>query len=177
MNALINYFLDLCLLRSAPQDLPASGVLLWLSSLANLLLGALLVEGSRLGPVPSLAKSVLDVALMLGVLRVALGWRGLAVVGLLVAVVRFHQTATAAMGSNALIGVIALPLVGMSMSGTGEMATLAGLLLLLLLIWDMIVLGHILRHAFDLALGQGVVVGVLYSLGSYLLLGPLFPID
>jgi hypothetical protein len=36
------------------------------------------------------------------------------------------------------------------------------------------VTGHILRHTFDLRLGQGIGIAFLYSLFAYALLGELF---
>jgi hypothetical protein len=169
LNALLNYFVDLCLLRAAPQDLPAAPVLVRLAFLANVLVGAMLVAGSDIGVGLALAESLVEVGLMLVVLRVALGWRGREA--------RFVQTATAVMGSSTFLGILALPLLGMTRGASGDAAALAGLILLVLVVWSVVVLGHIVRHAFDLALGQGVAVGVLYTLATYLLLSALFPFD
>jgi hypothetical protein len=170
LNVLLNYFVDLCLLRAAPQDLPASPVLLALALIANLLVGTLLAVRSSLGLVLSATASLVEIVLMLAVLRLALNWRGRGA--------RFQQTATAVMGSSTLISLLVLPLLGLGNASTGsDLATLAVLLRVALVIWSLVVLGHILRHAFDIALGLGIAIGVLYTVGSYMVLRPLFPVD
>jgi hypothetical protein len=169
LKVLINYFVDLCLLRAAPQELPASSAVFQLALVANVLVGLLLIAGARMGPLLSLMESLLEVGLMLAVLRAGLYWRRL--------LPRFQQTATAIMGSSALLGLVALPMLSLTNSGDGDAATFSGLLLVLLLLWSVVVLGHIVRHAFNLALGQGILVGVLYTLASYAVIGTLFPLD
>ncbi len=166
LNALINYFVDLCLLRRAPQDLPASNALFSVLFVANVLVGALLVVGEKLGPALALAESLAEVLLMLVVLRLGLGWR--AHPG------RFLQSAGAVMGSSTLLGLVALPLLGLGGPGGGGLA--GGLLLLVLVFWSLVVLGHILRHAFELTLGQGVIVALFYTLLSFQLIALFFPV-
>lgn len=166
MNRLLNYFVDLCLLRAAPQDLPASSVLLRLALLANVLVGTLVVVGSRMGPLLALGESLFEVLLLLLVLHAALRWQA--------RLARFPQTVTAILGSGALISLLVLPLLGFG-AEQGELAELGGLLLLVLVVWSAVVLGHILRHAFDLPFSQAVTIGILYTLMSYILVGAVFP--
>lgn len=168
MKVLLNYFVDLCLLRAAPQDLPDSSALVGLAFIANVLVGALLIVGARMGPMLSFLESLLEVALMLLVLRTGLTLRRRQA--------RFDQTATAVMGSSSLIGLVALPLLNLG-TGEGEGSALGAILLLGLIVWSMVVLGHIIRHAFDLLLGQGIIIGVLYTLGSYMIVASIFPIN
>jgi hypothetical protein len=113
-----------------------------------------------------LGESLFEVALLLLVLRTALLWPA--------RLERYPQTATAILGSGALISLVAMPLFSLS-DGEGDLAELGGLLLLALVVWNAVVLGHILRHTFDLPFGQAVTVGVLYTLASYLVVGALFP--
>ncbi len=169
MNTLINYFVDLCLLRAPPQKLPASPVLLRLSFAANGLVGALLVVGSQMGPLLALLESFFELILMLIVLRLGLHWRGHAE--------RFSQTATAIMGSSALLGLLVLPLLGFGVAAENAGGEMTGLLLLLVVFWSMLVLGHILRHAFDLMLGQGVLLGLFYTILSYSVISSLFSLN
>lgn len=168
MNALLNYFVDLCLLRSTPQDLPASSALFGLTALANLLVGALLVVGETFGPLMALAESLTEIALLLLALFLALRWQN--------RLERLAQVATAILGSGALMGLVALPLVGLGSSDSGA-AALGGFLLLGLVVWSVVVLGHILRHAFDLTLSQGVIVGLFYTLISFQLIASVFPVS
>ena len=56
----------------------------------------------------------------------------------------------------------------------GQPSVLAGFLFLSLIAWSVLVTGHILRHSFDLTLGQGVLVAVAYNLLSYNLISGFF---
>jgi len=156
---LFNFFLDLCLLRTRPQDLPASPVLLRLLVILAVLVNLTLV-GGRGGLWAALGESLAEVALMLAVLYVALdryGHPG-----------RFTQTASALLGTGVVMGLIALPLSGL---GGG----LAALALLALLAWNILVMGHILRHAFDIGLALANFAALGYTFFSYSLLSILFP--
>ncbi len=168
MNALLNYFVDLCLLRATPQDVPDSTALLGTAVLVNVLVGLLLIVTARSGPLTALAESLVDVGMMLAVLRGALALTGHPA--------RFHQSATAILGSSALLGLVSLPLLGWSSGGESDGAQLSGLLLLVLVIWNLVVLGHILRHTFNLSLRQGILAGVIYTFASYAVIGTLFPL-
>ena len=165
LNLLLNYFVDLCLLRARPQDLPASSVVFALTAALNVVVGALLVVGAQLGPLLALSESLFEVGLMLAVLRLALIWQGKSA--------RFPQTASAIMGSSALLGLVALPLLSI---GSGEDASLGGLLLLMVVVWSIVVMGHIVRHAFELTLGQGSIVALLYTIVSFQIIVSIFPV-
>jgi hypothetical protein len=167
MNALLKYFLDLCLLRAAPQDLPVSQTLLALTIAANLLTSLLLSLSMRLDTAPTLLQSALEILLLLGLLRLVLNLSGRGA--------RFMQSASAAMGASALLAVVAVPVVSLAGSESGDLALLAGLSMLGLLIWNVLVLGHILRHALEIRLGQGVMGALAYTFATYALMGALFP--
>jgi len=165
LKALLNYLVDLCLLRAAPQDLPASSVLLILLALLNILTGWVMIAGSRPSLFAALAESAFESLLMLGVLYAALRLRRHAA--------RFLQAGAALMGSELLLGLLAMPLVSWSnRSESGE----SGLLLLGLIIWSMVVMGHILRHTFDLKFNLGLGLALLYTLISWNLSAIFFPV-
>jgi hypothetical protein len=167
LQALIQFFFELCLLRKAPQDLPASSVLVGATLVADLLMGAVLSATVGLSPGLGLLQSLVDVALMLALLYGALH--------LLDRLPRFQQTAAALLGSGALLGFIAvLPLSLLPRSTEGQESGGAVLLFLALIVWSILVTGHILRHTFELRLGQGVVIAVIYSFFAYSLVGGLF---
>ena len=54
---------------------------------------------------------------------------------------------------------------------------MGGILLLVLVVWSIVVLGHILRHAFELTLAQGSVVALLYTVLSFQLIASVFPVS
>jgi hypothetical protein len=165
LNALFTYFVNLCLLRATPQQLPGSNALFGLLFVINALVGTVMMAISGLELIPALTVSLFELVFMLGVLRVALmlyGHPG-----------RYGQSASAIMGSSALVNLMALPLVGI-----GGQADEGGAMLLLgLIVWSVVVLGHILRHTFDMTPGQGFAVAALYWFVSYFLIVSLFPIN
>jgi hypothetical protein len=72
--------------------------------------------------------------------------------------------------------VLALVPVGLLPADTeSQGAVLGGLLFMALIGWSVLVTGHILRHAFDIALAQGVAIAVAYDVFLYWLVAVLFP--
>jgi hypothetical protein len=167
LQALIQFFFELCLLRKAPQDLSASSALLGVTFAADLLMGMVLAATAGLSPGLGLLQSLVDVAFMLSLLYGALN--------LLDLLPRFQQTATALLGSGALLGLIAVVPLSMLPQGSEEQASGgAALLFLALIVWSILVAGHILRHTFGLRLGQGVAIAVVYNFVAYSLVSSLF---
>ncbi|EGV51330.1 hypothetical protein [Candidatus Endoriftia persephone] len=165
MKSLLNYFVDLCLLRAAPQDLPVSSVLLALTALLNVLVGVLMIVDSSRQLGMAVLESLFEAGLMLLSLQLALRLTGLQP--------RFLQTASALMGSGLLMGLLALPLLSWNQASGGSEV---GLLLLVLVIWSMVVLGHIIRHAFNLSLNLGIAFGFIYTLSAWSITSTLFPV-
>jgi len=167
MNALFNLFLDICLFRKGPQDLPASAVLMKLCLLAYggsgffvLLLGA---------PAPvALLRIFLDLVLLAGLLHLVLLLNrhpG-----------RFEQTLTALTGAGTLMGLLALPLVHWIVrQETGADTTLPSLLMLGLMVWSVAIIAHILRHALDTSIWVGGMYALGYTLLSWTLAGWIGP--
>jgi hypothetical protein len=168
LQALILFFAELCALRRTPQELPASEVLLAVVALAGFVVGLMvgLVAGLPIGS--SLFQTFAEIALTLAALFTALRLMGLQA--------RFTQSATALLGSGALIGVIALIPLSFNPTGSEEtdLAALGALLLLVLFVWSVVVTGHILRHTFRISLGQGAAIAVAFKLGMVLVVGALF---
>ncbi len=165
MKALFNSAVALCLLRRAPQDLPASDILLWLLVILNLLVGSVMVMQAEFGFLRALLENLFGVAMLLSVLAAALGMRG--------RLARFNQTASAMLLSELLLSLFALPLV--AFGHRGESAE-SELLLLVVFIWSIVVLGHILRHAFEISLNLGIAFALLYNLMAWSVLSHFFPV-
>ena len=108
MNALLTYFVRLCLLRSTPQQLPASPTLFWISLGANLLAGVLLVAAARADLFQALLEGLADSLLLLLLLWLALWLRARGG--------RFVQSATAFLGASTLLALIAVPLLALRRS-------------------------------------------------------------
>jgi len=167
LQALIQFFIELCLLRRAPQDLPASATLLKFLVLVYLGVGVLVGAATGQGLGDALAQTLVDTALLLGLLYAGLRW--------LARLPRFTQSASALLGSGAVLNLLVLAPLGMASGGDdSELTGFAALLFLALLAWSLVVTGHILRHTLDLPLVQGALIAIAYNLLAYSLLGALF---
>jgi hypothetical protein len=167
LQALVHYFIELCLLRRAPQDLPASVALLKILVLVYLGVGVLVGAATGQGLAEALAQTLVDATLLLGLLYAGLRWLG--------HLPRFLQSASALLGSGALLNLLVLAPLGMASGGDdSELTGFAALLFLALLAWSLVVTGHILRHTLELTLVQGALIAVAYNLLAYSLLGAIF---
>jgi hypothetical protein len=170
LPALVYFFIDLCLLRRKPQDLPASSALFGIV-LAVSVVGGLLMSVTAGGSLwAGLGQTLLDLLLMLGALQLALK--------VLDKQARYLQTATALVGADAVIGLVALLPMSLARpmaagAEIGDDMLLAGVLFLALVAWSVLVVGHILRHAFDLTLAQGVVIAIAFDVFSYVVISTL----
>ena len=161
---LIKLFIDICLFKRGPQDVPASHILMGLAVVVYLIVGISLLglEGLR---AEAMLQALVELAILLGFV-----WANLKFMGL---PNRFLQTSIAMLGSDALISSLAIPLVGwMALS---EGAKGAYLLLLLLMLWHLGVVAHILRHALSRPVSVGIGLAIVYVVASYQLMLLLFP--
>ena len=166
MTHLVRYFVALCLMRATPQQLPASTALFWLVSTAYWLVSVMLVVKVPLTLPAAAGASLLDILSLLGVLRLALQVTG--------RTARFTQAATALLGSSFLFGMAALPLLSWGVDGQGRAVPGVAMVQLLLAVWSLMVMGHILRHTFEISQGRGLAIAVLYTLLSYVVVMSLF---
>jgi len=162
---LIRLFLDIGLLRKGPQDGPASILLLAFTVSANLAVGTglafLEADGAE-----ALAQSLVGVLLLAGFLWVTLNFTGKAP--------RLLKTATAAFGCDTLISLVAIPILLWARLTPGAPG-MAGMLLLVLMLWQMTVIGHILRHALSVSFLAGLGLALGYTVVSYRIMTTLFP--
>ena len=159
--AALRRLLDVCLLRAGPQDLPYSRDFMILTMAASLgagLLAVAILEETRF----ALLELVLTYLFTVAFLYAVLSFRRLAG--------RFVQTASAVFGADALITLVALHALHAA-SDAGAERPVTGLAMLALGLWNLAVLGHILRHALDTILPVGVLVALSYVIGSLLLVG------
>ncbi len=149
--AMIKAFWGLCVFRLAPQDLPASRMLLGLTSAANLLISLLINQRSN-RPASAFVDALLELVVVAGLTALLLF--GLARRS------RIRQTLTALMGSGALLGMIALVALIL-------FAALPDWLYIVIFLWNQCVIGNILRHAFD----TGFIVAFFLAISYALVLG------
>ena len=161
-------FLDVCLLRKGPQDLPKSSVLLAFSFFLYLVIDVLLTVQSR--PIAdSLMVSLLDVCFLAGVVSLILRQHQ--------HIDRFLQTMTALFGTGVILGIFIFPLVygGVQNQYGDLLQQIIILLFLVMVIWNVAVLAHIIRHAISTSIGIGIMMAILYIWMSSLLITMIFP--
>jgi hypothetical protein len=162
-------FWDICAVKAAPQDLPASSFLLSLALLAYLVTGAV-VAAFQWPLSQAILAAFLDTVFLTVLSRVLLWARMLSG--------RFVQTLTALAGSGAVMTVIALPLV-MWQSFVGvtdaNAPTLPSWLLMIWMIWNVVVVGHILRHALSTVLPLGIGLAAVYAYITFQLMRIFLP--
>ncbi|MBK5967669.1 MULTISPECIES: hypothetical protein [Thiorhodovibrio] len=165
MLAIVHFFVDICLLRRAPQDLPASqlvlGLVIGASLLGSMLLAMTAGEMALIGLLQGALDTGFLLVLLYGILR------------LVDKPTRFLQTGTALIGADTLIGLFALfPLsLAGSVDETSPVRVLAAMVFLMLVVWGVTATAHILRHAFEIRLSQGVFLAIAYDVLSFMVIG------
>lgn len=134
---------------------------------AHLAVGILLAtSGHSGGVIPAYA--VTSTALMLILARAMLILRS--------HVERFQQTVSALAGSDVLLGLVVWPvtnwLIRADANGTDISAPL--ILWFLILLWSVVVTGHILRHALSMHMGAALGISLGYLVVSYNVMNALF---
>ena len=154
MLRLIVQFWRICLLRAGPQDLPASWGLEALALTAYVAVGTLdgLVQLTLWN---ALLANVVEAFILVSITHIVLWIRDLPR--------RAVQSITALAGTSAVLGLIAFPLLTALHADQGALVVLQALLWLLLVAWQVLVYGHILRHALDVPLPVGLVVALVYT--------------
>lgn len=154
----LKIFVDLCLLRANPQDLPHS-VSLELITLVTYTALSYLLALSSTTPGTALLAALVDIGMLVG-----LAYAGLWILDLKT---RMTKLITALAGSGTIWQLVALPVMGLlidSSDKTGEsgLAVLGYLLLLALVAWAIFIIGHILRHALNIKFFFALGVALLY---------------
>jgi hypothetical protein len=163
MRALFELFLDICLFRKGPQDLPAGMALLKLCLLGYALSGFVVLLLSTPAPV-AILQILLDLVLLAGLLHLALRARRHPR--------RFEQTLSALTGTGTLMGLLALPvMVWIVRQGSDGDIELPSLLLLALMAWSIAIMTHILRLALDVPVWVGALGALGYTFLSWTLTG------
>ncbi len=158
LNLIGHTVLDICLLRRGPQDLPYSTTLLVIAVALSGLLGYPTMRALPPGtPTPGL-DLILAMAFGAGYLYLVLRFHGLAT--------RFVQSATALFATDCVISGLSLPL--LELGGTESQATMLGLTGLI--IWNLVIIAHILRNALDASLGVGFAWALGYVMSSGLIM-------
>lgn len=167
MLALAKPFIQICLLRSSPQDLPPSGLLLGLA------LGAYTLTGIAGWMTLFPAHEAMGAALSSTLLLIGLTGSMLYMQRLKSRVV---QTLTALAGTGALLQLVELPFSRWLAQADGPGESLPTLGLLAILVWSLAIGGHVLRHALSTVFTLGLLLAVvIYWLSASILIA-MFPL-
>ena len=163
MYELLKLFLEICLFKKGPQDIPGSkGMLtLLIPVYAGVSFFLLILSSDGLN---AAMQVLVEIMLILGstwfILFIA---RKPA---------RYLQTASALMATDTLISFFALPAMA---TLVGQGAGLAFIVIILLMIWHWAISGHIFSNALNQPFTFGLGVAFLYILVSYQVMALLFP--
>lgn len=168
MTLLFRYWLDLCLLRAAPQDGPASTFNLGFALTCYVMVSVLVMTGGY-GMLTGTRLALLELVL-LAVFVVLLLY-------LLDKPARIKQTLAAMAGAGSLLGLLAFPLVLLQgpVSASDSMPVFLSVVWMALLLWNLVVSAHIMRHALSTSFAIGLAVSVLYVLVSTQFVATMFP--
>lgn len=167
MEKLIRPFAQLALLRIGPQDLPFDPALERFVVIGYFFAGvavSLLVHDT---PGRAMVAAGTDTFLMVLMTQMALYATGRAT--------RRCQTLSALAGTSLLITLFSIPLVALYSFGGGAANDIISLMLLGLALWNITIIGSILRHAFEIPLFAGIAIAMLYMYLSFFILQLLLP--
>lgn len=162
--ALIRLFLEICLFTKGPQNVPGSRLLLCLALFAYALVGMLILLMNF-----DLLTSGLQVLVEAGLLAVFT----LLALYLSGKTERWLKTMIALYGTDALVSILAIPVLLWLELNPDVLPVF--LLLGALMLWHLVVVGHIFRHALAMPYPAGFVVAFAYTALSYRVVLYLFP--
>lgn len=168
MNPLLQAFVDIALLRRDPGALPASPLLLALAAAAYAAASALqswlLYGADRL-----LGRTALDLALTM-----AMFWALLAVAR---RGHRYLQTATAVLGTGALLSPVIVLLIALKGPATANyvLALLAWVGSIGVIVWYTLIVGRVLQGALDIGFVTGLAIAITFLVASAAVLTQVFP--
>jgi hypothetical protein len=167
LRAIVDPFIQICLLRRGPQDLPTSGILLAIALAAHTLMSTLFVAVYE-SVVKALLSSTLDTVLLATLTATVLFVRGRNA--------RLIQTLTALAGTGAIISLISLPISAWFLGAGPETreSVLALVLLATPVVWGLAVAGHIFRNALSIPFFAGLVLAFAFMMISLAVFRVLF---
>ncbi len=156
VQQVLRIFLDIVLWRRGPQDLPASGLLVWLTLAAYVLVSAVQLALLHESGLTWFFFLVVDPLMLTGVVWLVLK--------LYRHPERFQQTASAVLGTGALLGLLLyLPLqLLLTALGFDVLSWVAQAAALLLVVVFALVTGRIIKLATESSLFTGIAVALTY---------------
>ena len=147
--------ISLCLFKTRPQDFPAAGILLSLCLFLYIIASSLLAYPGQ-SVFTALIAGLAETLLLLFITYVLLILRK--------APERWMQTVIALTGSGFIFSIMVIPPLYWRVlyTDTASPSPLFGVWVLAILVWNIAVMAHILRHALSSSFALGVVVALGY---------------
>lgn len=172
LKIIVQAFYEVCLLRRRPQDLPGSGLFFGMC-VAAYTLSSLLLTLTYQDIRKSVLVAVIDAGLMILITYL-----------LLLAIrrpARWLQTGTALLGTGTIFSLLATPVYYLlTVPGTGQTGnSVLGFLVWVLIVWNIAVMAHILKHALAVSFAMGILVALMYIIlvsGTIITITPEQPI-
>ncbi len=156
MFEIIKLFYAIALFRKAPQDVPASTILLRLTVCVYAIISFLMLYMST-NYFNALLQVVAEVILVFGFCKGVLYWMGKPQ--------RYQQMFTALIGIDALMSFFAVPALAALSMPSGS--ALGFFTVVAIMLWHWAITGHILRHALSQSFGFSLGIALLYIISSY----------
>jgi hypothetical protein len=144
---------DICLFRANAEQLPYSYFLMMLCIITYMMTG-MAVSLINLSISKSILIVVVDTAMLLSFIYTALWIRSF--------FNRAIKTITAIAGTNTLFTIVGLPLAMALNNQPKDQASIFSVMYLILAIWNVGVLGHILRSALNMPSWVGITIALMY---------------
>lgn len=165
MFSISHVLIEICRFRAGPQDIPHSHFLLVWTVIAYFLIG--LATSPLELATPKAISAIVDTVMVIGFALAGLWVRSLSNRGI--------QTIIALTGTGVVFGLVSLLLFlvfpGLRVT---EPSLLSSILILALVIWNIAVMGHILKSSLDLPLWAGIGIAVLYVYTSLRVTGAIY---
>lgn len=156
MFEIIKLFYDIALFKKAPQDVPASKVLLRLVVCVYAIVSFLMLYIST-HYFNAVLQVIAEIALVFVFCKGILYWVGKPQ--------RYQQMFTALIGIDAMMSFFAIPaLAALSMPQGSPLGLFS---IVALMLWHWAITGHILRHALSQSFGFSLGIALLYIMSSY----------
>ncbi|AGS39034.1 hypothetical protein CYCME_0693 [Cycloclasticus zancles 78-ME] len=169
-KTVLRLFVDLCLIKKGPQDVPDSTILLKAVFFIYFLSGSLLLSSSMAFG-EAVVQSFIETILLGLFVYILLSFFALKN--------RFNQSVTAIYGSGALITVISAPFVFLmgGMTGNEGSTGVLGLVVFLIVCWSFAVLANIIRQTIQKSLGVSLLLTFCYLYLSYHVIQLIYPVE
>lgn len=150
-----------------PQDLPPGENQLYVAIMLNFLTYVMALV-AHVGVGDAVMHALLDIVITSGVLYLALMIRS--------QLARLQQALGAICGAGAVLNFAGIPMLQLTQTVVGqEPSKIAVLSHFVLLVWSLSLVGHVLRHTFNIRMSTSIVAAVFYYLFVISVFGVIFP--